>query len=180
VRLPADALLDIDGVRTRKKGPVRQFQSPPLPVGTRYPYHLKATWKEKDKEIVRERDVEVEAGKETQVDLRKEEPPRKKHEKRPGSRRIVALPRPLKGPFGHKPIKVNMLRQQLALSSRPVQCPWAKVTLLRVNVRIRTRRNLLVFKSLLLASPLALCRRVLPWFEPGHGDARFQLGRHVR
>jgi uncharacterized protein (TIGR03000 family) len=74
IRLPASALLDIEGVRTRLTGEERRFQSPPLPVGQRFVYTLKGMWKDGDKEIVRERKVEVRAGDEVTVDLRQEPP----------------------------------------------------------------------------------------------------------
>src|SRR5262249_11755448 len=44
--------------------------SPPLPPGKRFIYNLKATWKERGKEVVREQVVRVEAGREALVDLR--------------------------------------------------------------------------------------------------------------
>ena len=77
VRLPTDAVLEIEGVRTRPTGEVRRFVSPPLEVGKRYTYTLKATWREGPKQVVRERAVPVVAGQEVVVDLRKEEPPQK-------------------------------------------------------------------------------------------------------
>src|SRR5262249_55077887 len=43
IRLPADAVLEIDGHKTTEKGEVRTFQTPPLPMGKRYTYNLKAT-----------------------------------------------------------------------------------------------------------------------------------------
>jgi uncharacterized protein (TIGR03000 family) len=43
VMVPADAILEIDGDRTKETGEVRTFQTPPLKVGGRYNYNLKAT-----------------------------------------------------------------------------------------------------------------------------------------
>jgi uncharacterized protein (TIGR03000 family) len=77
IRLPADAVLEIQGVRMRPTGEVRRFVSPPLEVGKRYTYTLKATWRVGLKEVARERTVPVVAGQEVVVDLRKEEPPQK-------------------------------------------------------------------------------------------------------
>ncbi len=74
VYLPADAKLVVDGYTTKQTGEMRRFVSPPLQVGKGFIYTLKATWKDKGKEITREREARVEAGKETAVDLRKEEP----------------------------------------------------------------------------------------------------------
>jgi uncharacterized protein (TIGR03000 family) len=77
VRLPADAVLEIEGVRMRPTGEVRRLVSPPLEVGKRYTYTLKATWREGPKEVARQRTVFVVAGQEVVVDFRKEEPPQK-------------------------------------------------------------------------------------------------------
>jgi uncharacterized protein (TIGR03000 family) len=71
VILPADAKLLIEDDPTVSTGEVRRFRSPPLVVGKKYTYTLKATWKEKDKEVVDERNVSVEAGREVVVDFRK-------------------------------------------------------------------------------------------------------------
>src|SRR5262249_35613291 len=43
VLLPANALLEIDGDKTKETGETRSFQTPPLKVGGRYNYTLKAT-----------------------------------------------------------------------------------------------------------------------------------------
>jgi uncharacterized protein (TIGR03000 family) len=43
VRVPAGALLEIDGNKTASAGEVRTFRTPPLTVGGRYHYVLKAT-----------------------------------------------------------------------------------------------------------------------------------------
>jgi uncharacterized protein (TIGR03000 family) len=71
VRVPAGAELLVDGTRTKQAGPERLFESPPLPVGRKFVYSLKATWKESGKDVVREMDVRVEAGRETVADLLK-------------------------------------------------------------------------------------------------------------
>src|SRR5215472_17169064 len=42
VRLPADAVLDIDDYRTKESGTVRTFRTPPLPAGKEYSYTIKA------------------------------------------------------------------------------------------------------------------------------------------
>ena len=74
VQLPADAVLEIQGVRMRPAGEIRRFVSSPLEVGTRYTYMLKATWQEGPKQIVRERAVPVLAGQKVIVNFFKEEP----------------------------------------------------------------------------------------------------------
>jgi uncharacterized protein (TIGR03000 family) len=70
VRIPAGAELLVDGTRTKQNGSERLFQSPPIPVGKKFLYSLKATWKEGGKEVVHEEVARVEAGKETFIDLR--------------------------------------------------------------------------------------------------------------
>jgi uncharacterized protein (TIGR03000 family) len=71
VWVPAGAELLVDGSKTKQTGSERLFESPPIPVGRKFIYTLKATWKEGGKDIVREMEVRVEAGRETPIDLRK-------------------------------------------------------------------------------------------------------------
>jgi uncharacterized protein (TIGR02246 family) len=66
VRLPAGAVLEIDGKKTTSTGEVRRFETPPLMVGKEYTYTLKAT--ANGKEVTRQIDVAV--GKDNRVDLR--------------------------------------------------------------------------------------------------------------
>ncbi len=66
VRLPADAVLTIDGEKTVSTGETRTFQPPALPAGKTYAYTFKATWKGKD--VVRK--VEYKPEGVTMVDLR--------------------------------------------------------------------------------------------------------------
>jgi uncharacterized protein (TIGR03000 family) len=47
VRLPADAVLEVNGVRMKTPGEVRPFESTPLAVGKEYTYVLAATWRGK-------------------------------------------------------------------------------------------------------------------------------------
>lgn len=70
VHLPASAELEIEGVRTRQKGEVRHFESPPVADGFKYVYSVKATWFEQGKPVVKERKVPVLAGEQAVVDLR--------------------------------------------------------------------------------------------------------------
>ena len=72
IRVPAEALVDIEGVRTRSTGEVRRFQSPPLPVDQSFIYSVKATWKAGDQEVVREHKAKVRGGEEVVIDLRQE------------------------------------------------------------------------------------------------------------
>jgi arylsulfatase len=68
VRLPADAVLDIDDYRTKETGNVRTFRTPPLPAGKEYSYTLKAV--SSGREVVRE--IKIAHGGENSIDLRAE------------------------------------------------------------------------------------------------------------
>jgi uncharacterized protein (TIGR03000 family) len=71
VRLPANAKLVIDDTATKSTGSVRSFETPPLEVGKKYSYTLKATWMEQGKEVVRQKDVIVQGGRVADIDLRR-------------------------------------------------------------------------------------------------------------
>src|SRR5262249_38963511 len=66
VILPANALLEIDGKKTAETGEQRTFQSPPLKVGGRYTYTLKATLGDK----VVTRQMHIAYGAANTIDLR--------------------------------------------------------------------------------------------------------------
>jgi arylsulfatase len=66
VRLPADAVLEIDGYKTKSTGEERRFVTPPLRVGGPYHYTLKATGP--GKEVTRQ--IELRHGGENSIDLR--------------------------------------------------------------------------------------------------------------
>jgi uncharacterized protein (TIGR02246 family) len=66
VRLPADAILEIDGYRTQSRGQVRTFRTPPLAVGREYSYTLKAT--SQGKEVSRK--IDIAHGADNSFDLR--------------------------------------------------------------------------------------------------------------
>jgi uncharacterized protein (TIGR03000 family) len=70
VYVPANAQIVFDGYKTEQTGSVRRFQSPPLPLGQKFKYDMKATWKANGKEVVQEKKLYVQAGQETTVDLR--------------------------------------------------------------------------------------------------------------
>jgi uncharacterized protein (TIGR03000 family) len=73
VYVPANAQLTIDNFKTLQTGTVRRFESPVLPPGQPFTYHVKASWSDGKKEIVNEKDVRVVAGQETKVDFRQEQ-----------------------------------------------------------------------------------------------------------
>src|SRR6516225_9603487 len=66
VRLPADAVLEIDGKKTQATGEERRFETPPLRVGGTYQYTLKAT--SQGKEVTRQ--INLRHGAENGIDLR--------------------------------------------------------------------------------------------------------------
>jgi arylsulfatase len=80
VRLPAGAILEIDGEKTKSTGEERTFKTPPLPVGGRYHYTLKAT--SQGKEVTRQ--IKLRHGRENSIDLRPAF--RAGREEQPGSR----------------------------------------------------------------------------------------------
>lgn len=66
VRLPAHAVLEVNGIKMTTPGAVREFASPPVAVGNKYRYRLKATWRGK----AVNRAVIVSHGQPNVVDLR--------------------------------------------------------------------------------------------------------------
>ena len=66
VRLPADAVLEIDGKKTTSTGETRTFDTPPLRVGGRYVYTLKAT--ANGKQVTRK--IDLAHGADNTIDLR--------------------------------------------------------------------------------------------------------------
>jgi uncharacterized protein (TIGR03000 family) len=68
VRLPADAVLEIDDYRTESTGDVRSFHTLPLPAGGHYAYTLMAT--SQGKEVTRK--IHVAHGVDNRFDLRAE------------------------------------------------------------------------------------------------------------
>src|SRR5204862_453613 len=66
VLIPGNALLEIDGDKTKETGELRSFSTPPLKVGGRYNYTLKAT--AGDKVVTRQ--IHLSHGATNSVDLR--------------------------------------------------------------------------------------------------------------
>ncbi len=69
VKLPADAALWVGGDFTTQTGTVREFNSPPLTVGQKSWYVLRARWIEGEKYFDRTRKVAVTGGETTRVDF---------------------------------------------------------------------------------------------------------------
>src|SRR5579862_5868039 len=69
--VPANASVEIEGVKTKQTGEERTFVSPPLVVGKKYIYSVKATWTDQaGQQVVKEENARVTGGQETIVDLR--------------------------------------------------------------------------------------------------------------
>jgi uncharacterized protein (TIGR03000 family) len=62
VSAPADAEIWFNDIKTAATGAVREFQSPPLTLGTRYAYEIRARWNENAHEMNQTQHVEVGAG----------------------------------------------------------------------------------------------------------------------
>jgi uncharacterized protein (TIGR03000 family) len=69
VRLPEDAELTFQGVRTNQTGAFRRFQTPSIDPGTNYSYDVRATWTVNGREVTRDRHVALRAGDHLTVDF---------------------------------------------------------------------------------------------------------------
>jgi uncharacterized protein (TIGR03000 family) len=69
IRVPPRAKVWVEGVRTRGRGELRRFTSPPLPAGREFVYSIRATWKEKGRRVTRKRTLTVRAGDYVRLDL---------------------------------------------------------------------------------------------------------------
>src|SRR5262245_22338818 len=74
VRLPAEASLTVDGVKTTQTGAVRTFYTPALPRGRTFSYELVAVWQEEGLTLKRVRTASVRAGERTIVDFNAADP----------------------------------------------------------------------------------------------------------
>jgi uncharacterized protein (TIGR03000 family) len=74
VRVPADAEVWFDGDPTKQRGDVREYKTPPLPVGQLYHSEIRARWKEGDRVIDQTRSVPASANRRTQVDFTRPDP----------------------------------------------------------------------------------------------------------
>jgi uncharacterized protein (TIGR03000 family) len=74
VHVPPDASLRFQGTRMSQGGSLREFVSPPLPVGKSFVYTVRASWPEGGREITRERQVQVRAGDQVDLDFLALEP----------------------------------------------------------------------------------------------------------
>ncbi len=67
-----DAVVEIEGTKTKATGEVRRFQSPALQPGVKYHYSIKVTWIEDGAPRELKKDVPVLAGQEASIDFAKE------------------------------------------------------------------------------------------------------------
>jgi uncharacterized protein (TIGR02246 family) len=73
--VPANAEVFFDGKPTKEKGTERVFLTPPLEVGEKYSYELRARWQEGGKVVERTRKIKVSAGARVRVDFLAPPPP---------------------------------------------------------------------------------------------------------
>ena len=69
LRVPDNAQVWFDGVKTTSSGSVRQFRSPPLTPGQRYTYEVRARWLENGREVTQTQQVAVTAGASARADF---------------------------------------------------------------------------------------------------------------
>jgi uncharacterized protein (TIGR03000 family) len=69
VRVPDDAEVWFDDVRTAQTGPVRQFVTPRLEPGEEYAYEIRARWLENGRSVTRTRRIVIQAGRNVRVDF---------------------------------------------------------------------------------------------------------------
>jgi uncharacterized protein (TIGR03000 family) len=68
LRVPANAELWFEGVKTTSTGSIREFQSPPLSLG-RYTYEIRARWTENGRDVAQTQMVVVSPGAHLTVDF---------------------------------------------------------------------------------------------------------------
>jgi len=69
VRVPPDADVWFNGYRTRQRGELREYESPPLPADRDFHYDVRARWVDGDRVVDRTRSVTVRADGRTDVDF---------------------------------------------------------------------------------------------------------------
>jgi uncharacterized protein (TIGR03000 family) len=71
IKVPAGAVVEIEGVKTKQTGEIRRFVSPALAPGKNYFYTVKVTYKDADgKDVTEEKVAKVTAGQDSEIDLR--------------------------------------------------------------------------------------------------------------
>jgi uncharacterized protein (TIGR03000 family) len=72
--VPPDAQVFFDGAATAQKGGERRFTTPPLEIGKKFHYEVRAKWTEAGKPVEQTRKVEVTGGAKIRVDFTKPAP----------------------------------------------------------------------------------------------------------
>lgn len=67
VRVPAEATLELNGQKADGAGAERRFVTPPIEVGTKYPYTVKAVWTVNGKEQATEMKINITGGQTHEV-----------------------------------------------------------------------------------------------------------------
>jgi uncharacterized protein (TIGR03000 family) len=75
LKVPANAEVWFQGEKMALTGPLRVFQSPPLPPGSKFVYDIRARWKEDGKDVVQAQSIIVFAGADLSVQFPIPEPP---------------------------------------------------------------------------------------------------------
>ena len=74
VHVPSEAEVWFDGKPTKQHGDVREFQSPPLPVGSLFHYKIRARWNDGGRIVDQTRTVPASANRRTAVDFTHPDP----------------------------------------------------------------------------------------------------------
>jgi len=88
VVVPADAVVEVDGTKTKATGTTRLFITPPVEKGKKFNYVIKATFNQNGKQVSVERTVTVEAGKLIEVNFTKPEEPKKVEPKKEEPKKV--------------------------------------------------------------------------------------------
>ncbi len=74
MKLPGDAAVWVEGIKTSQRGPVRSFVSPPLDPDKRSSYQVRARWTEDGRIVEQTRQVNLRANAWTTVDFTRSAP----------------------------------------------------------------------------------------------------------
>ena len=69
LRVPTDAEVWFDGIKTKQTGALRHYFSPPLTTGKSYSYQVQVRWQKDGKTIEQKRRIDVRAGESLQLNL---------------------------------------------------------------------------------------------------------------
>jgi uncharacterized protein (TIGR03000 family) len=69
LRVPEDATVWVDGVKTKQTGEARHFYSPPLTPGKKYTYKMRVRWEKDGEPVEKTQKIAVHAGANVRLDL---------------------------------------------------------------------------------------------------------------